>query len=330
MAAILASPMFLFREEGLEDGASDRYPLIDEYALASRLSYFLWSSMPDAELFRLAEEHALRKNLTAQLKRMLADSRSEELIRNFVGQWLQTRDVATVPIDAFSVIYRDQPTDADADRSRARLQELNRRFPDSLTEKEKKELNSARAAYFRSFRRFREQVLDDELRLAMRRETEMLVEHIVRQDRSLREVLVSDYTFLNERLAKHYGIDGVKGSGMRLVALPRESPRGGVLTQAGVLAVTSNPDRTSPVKRGLFILDNILGIPPRPAPPKIPFWKTPPRNSRAERRRSARPWRCTARSRCAARAIIGWIRWDWPWKTSTHSVGGGKMIEAIP
>ena len=98
----------------------------------------------------------------------------------------------------------------------------------------------------------------------------MLVDHIVRQDRSLRELLVSNYTFLNERLAKHYGIDGVVGNEMRLVALPPNSPRGGVLTQGTVLAVTSNPNRTSPVKRGLFILDNILGIPPPPPPPKIP------------------------------------------------------------
>ena len=105
----------------------------------------------------------------------------------------------------------------------------------------------------------------------MRRETEMLLERIVREDRSLRELLVSDYTFLNEPLAKHYGIDGVEGTEMRLVALPPESPRGGILTQGTVLAVTSNPDRTSPVKRGFFILDNILGVPPRPPPPNIPL-----------------------------------------------------------
>jgi Protein of unknown function (DUF1592)/Protein of unknown function (DUF1588)/Protein of unknown function (DUF1587)/Protein of unknown function (DUF1585)/Protein of unknown function (DUF1595) len=270
MAAVLASPMFLFREEGLEESSSDRYPLIDEYALASRLSYFLWSSMPDAELFRLAEEHTLRKNLSTQLKRMLADPRSGEFIRHFVGQWLQARDIETVPINAFAVIYRDQPSDPDADRYRARLQELNRRFPDALTDKEKKELNEVRAAFFKSFRGFREHELNDELRQAMRRETEMLVDRIVRQDRSLRELLVSDYTFLNERLAKHYGIDGVEGNEMRLVALPPKSPRGGVLTQGTVLAVTSNPDRTSPVKRGLFILDNILGMPPPPPPPNIP------------------------------------------------------------
>jgi hypothetical protein len=108
------------------------------------------------------------------------------------------------------------------------------------------------------------------LRQAMRRETEMLFDRIVRQDRSLRELLAGDYTFLNERLAKHYGIDGVEGDEMRLVALPPKSPRGGVLTQGTVLAVTSNPDRTSPVKRGLFILDNILGTPPPPQPPNVP------------------------------------------------------------
>src|SRR5262249_10827138 len=109
-----------------------------------------------------------------------------------------------------------------------------------------------------------------DLRRAMRRETEMLVEHIVRGDRSLLEVLDADYTFLNERLAKHYGIEGVSGDEMRRVALPEGSPRGGVLTQGTVLAVTSNPDRTSPVKRGLFLLDNILGSPPPPPPPNIP------------------------------------------------------------
>lgn len=270
IAAVLASPRFLFREEESEEGSSDRYPLIDEYALASRLSYFLWSSMPDTELFQHAAEHSLRKNLLAQLKRMLADPRSNEFIRNFVGQWLQSRDIETVPINSFEAIHRDQPSDLNAVRNRARLQELNRRFSDALTNEETKERNDVRAAYFKSFRRFREHVLNDELRLAMRRETEMLVDRIVHQDRSLRELLDSDYTFLNERLARQYGIDGVEGNEMRLVALPPNSPRGGVLTQGTVLAVTSNPDRTSPVKRGLFILDNILGIPPPPPPPNIP------------------------------------------------------------
>ncbi len=270
MTAVLASPMFLFREEGVEESSSEVHPLIDEHALASRLSYFLWSSMPDAELFRLAEDRTLRKNLAAQLKRMLADPRSGEFIRHFVGQWLQARDVATVPINAFAVTFRDQPSDPDADRRRARLRELNRKFPGALTENEARERNELRAASYKSFRRFREHDLDSDLRTAMRRETEMLFDFLVRGDRSLRELLVSDYTFLNERLAKHYGIDGVAGSEMRFVALPPTSPRGGILTHGTVLAVTSNPDRTSPVKRGLFILDNILGIPPPPPPPNIP------------------------------------------------------------
>jgi hypothetical protein len=104
----------------------------------------------------------------------------------------------------------------------------------------------------------------------MKRETEMLFDHVLRNDRSLLELIDSDYTFLNDRLAKHYGIDGVTGDQMRLVKLPPDSPRGGVLTQGTVLAVTSNPDRTSPVKRGVFILDNILGSPPPPPPPDIP------------------------------------------------------------
>ena len=119
----------------------------------------------------------------------------------------------------------------------------------------------------------------------MRRETEMLFEHIVREDRSLLELLDSDYTFLNERLAKHYGIEGVRATQMRQVALPAGSPRGGVLTQGTVLAVTSNPDRTSPVKRGLFILDNILGSPPPPPPPNIP----PLEEAGRRRSRAARP-----------------------------------------
>ena len=267
---VLASPRFVFREESIEPGSADRFPLLDEYALASRLSYFLWSSMPDDELFRLAGEHKLRANLPVQLKRMLADPRSAEFFRHFVGQWLQTRDVDTVLINAAAVLAHDEPRDPDADRRRARFRELNRKPADSLSAREKDELKELRATVFRSFRRFREFELTRDLRQAMRQETEMLFENIVRQDHSLVELLDSDYTFLNERLAKHYGIDGVKGDAMRRVALPPGSPRGGVLTQGTMLIVTSNPDRTSPVKRGLFILDNILGIPPPPPPPNIP------------------------------------------------------------
>ncbi len=270
LTAVLASPRFLFREEDIEPGSTDRYPLIDEYALASRLSYFLWSSMPDDELFRLARGHQLRKNLSVQVKRMLADPRSAEFARNFVGQWLQARDIETVVINAFAIVGRDMAPDPEADRRRTRFRELNRKPAEELTAAEKKELETIRSSLFRGFGRFRQFELTRDLRRAMRRETEMLFEYIVHNDRGLLELLDSDYTFLNEPLAKQYGISGVKGSEMRKVSLPLESPRGGVLTQGTVLIVTSNPDRTSPVKRGLFLLDNILGTPPAPPPPDIP------------------------------------------------------------
>jgi len=270
MAAVLTSPRFLFREEDAEPGSTARYPVVDEYGLASRLSYFLWSSMPDDELIRLAGEHNLRANQPAQVARMLADVRSKEFFRHFVGQWLQARDIEGVLINTFAVISRDEPPDPEAERRRKRFRELVQKPADKLTAAEKKEMQDARASFGRGFRRFREFELTGELRRAMRSETEMLFEHIVRENRSLLEVLDSNYTFLNERLAKHYGIEGVKGDQMRRVELPAGSPRGGILTQGTVLAVTSNPDRTSPVKRGLFILENILGSPPAPAPPNIP------------------------------------------------------------
>src|SRR5262249_4538264 len=186
------------------------------------------------------------------------------------GQWLQARDIETVPINARAVILRDQKADPKVDQQRARFRELVRKPAENLTEQERKELAALRTTFFGSFRRFAQFELNTQLRRAMRQETEMLFEHIVHNDRSLLELLDSDYTFLNERLAKHYGIDGVKGEQMRLVALPPDSPRGGVLTQGTVLASTSNPDRTSPVKRGLFILDNVLGMPPPPPPANIP------------------------------------------------------------
>jgi hypothetical protein len=270
LTAVLASPGFLFREEAAAPGSSDRYPLVDEYSLASRLSYFLWSTMPDPELIRLAAAGKLRQNLAAQVARMLADERSEEFVRHFVGQWLQARDIDSVQINAFAVMTRDEQPDPESERRRARFRELNRKPPEQLTAEEKKELEAARGTFFRGFRRFREFELNGELRRAMRRETEMLFGYVVRNGRSVLEIIDSDYTFLNERLAKHYGIDGVKGDEMRKVALPPGSPRGGILTQGTVLAVTSNPDRTSPVKRGLFILDNILGSPPAPPPANVP------------------------------------------------------------
>jgi hypothetical protein len=270
MTAVLASPRFLFREEGIEPAPAHTHPLLDEYALASRLSYFLWSTMPDDELFRLAGEHKLRQELNAQVTRMLADPRSSEFVHQFTGQWLQARDIETVEVNARAVILRDEVPDPAVQKKRERFRELIRKPTESLTDDEKKELSDMRAEFIASFRRFAQFDLNGDLRRAMRRETEMVLEHIVRDDRSLQELLDSDYTFLNERLAKHYGIEGVQGEQMRLVTLPPDSPRGGILTQGTILATTSNPDRTSPVKRGLFILDNILGMPPPPPPPDIP------------------------------------------------------------
>ncbi|WP_165225315.1 DUF1588 domain-containing protein [Aquisphaera insulae] len=266
----LASPRFLFREEWVDLASSARYPLVDEYALATRLSYFLWSSMPDDELFRLAASHGLRKDMTNQVRRMLASPKSAEFFRHFVGQWLQARDVDSVLINSVAVAGRDLVREPDAEKKRARFRELNRKPPEELTEAEKSEIKEARAAFASASRRFKDLELTRDLRQAMRRETEMLVEDVLRNDRPLVTLLDADFTFLNERLAKFYAIEGVKGDEMRRVPLPPGSPRGGVLTQATVLTVTSNPDRTSPVKRGLFILENILGTPPPPPPPDIP------------------------------------------------------------
>ncbi|MBL9211416.1 MAG: DUF1592 domain-containing protein [Opitutaceae bacterium] len=230
MMAVLGSPRFIFRVEQPDPAsAGDRYPLIDEYALASRLSYFLWSSMPDEELFRLAERGELRRQLQPQLARMLKDSKSSALVRNFTGQWLQARDVEFVPINARVALGPSAPRNRDG-----RIE------------------------------------FDSAFRKLMRSETEMYFEHLLREDLSVLDLVDSDYTFLNERLAQHYGVPGVTGETLRLVKLPADSPRGGVITQGTVLAVTSNPTRTSPVKRGLFILENILGTPPPPAPPNVP------------------------------------------------------------
>jgi hypothetical protein len=231
LIAVLASPRFLFRMEGVDPqtpkGAA--FASIDEYALASRLSYLLWSSMPDDELFRLAERGELRKNLPAQVQRMLKDPRARELSRNFAGQWLQTRDVDHVPLNAAVIL--------------------------------KQEGSSAKVK------------LDAELRTAIRLETELFFDHIARTDRSVLDLLDSDYTFLNEPLARFYGIDGIKGKDMRLVKLPKDSPRGGVLTQASVLMVTSNPTRTSPVKRGRWVLEVLLDDPPPPPTPGADSFK---------------------------------------------------------
>jgi hypothetical protein len=230
MMAVLGSPRFLFRvEEPATGSAREPFAPVDEYALASRLSYFLWSTMPDDELFRLAERGELRRELRAQVARMLADSKAQTFVRNFTGQWLQARDIESVPINARVVMGPN------ATRNRDNRIEF-----------------------------------DGQFRRMMRSETEMYFEHVLREDRSILELIDSDYTFLNEKLATHYGVPDVTGDNLRLVKLPADSPRGGVLTQGTVLAVTSNPTRTSPVKRGLFILENILGTPPPPAPPDVP------------------------------------------------------------
>lgn len=274
MIPVLASPRFLFRIEETETvsgTAGTTHPLVDEYALASRLSYFLWSTMPDAELFRLAERHELRKNLDAQVKRMLADSRSEALIENFIGQWLQVRDVDGIDINTFVVLGRDRGEDREFRRSRARLEEL--RAKKELTPEEEKERQDIIESRRKRFANRQMVELDGELRRALRRETEMAFAYLVREDRSVLELLDADYTFLNERLAKHYNLTNlnIKGGEMRRVSLPKDNPRGGILSHGSVLIVTSNPTRTSPVKRGLFVLDNILGTPPPPPPPDVPL-----------------------------------------------------------
>ena len=217
LEAVLVSPHFLFRGElQPQPNNAHRVHRIDEYALASRLSYFLWSSMPDDELFALAEKGKLRKNLDAQVARMLRDSKSEALVQNFAGQWLQLRNLKLVAPDP-------------------------KIFPD----------------------------FDESLRVAMRTETELFFANIIRQDRSILDFLTADYTFANERLASFYKLPGVSGTEFRKVSL-QGTPRRGVLTQASVLTVTSNPTRTSPVKRGKWVLDNLLAQPPPPPLPNVP------------------------------------------------------------
>jgi hypothetical protein len=217
MKAVLVSPHFLYRVED-DPKAPETVRTINDWEFATRLSYFLWSSMPDEELFGLAAKNELRKPavLEAQVKRMLKDPKVGALAENFAGQWLELRNLKT----------------ADPDK-----------------------------AYFPGW--------DEPLRAAMAREGEAFFEHVVRADRSILEFLDADYTFVNERLAKHYGIPNVTGPEFRRVKLP-DGRRGGVITMASTLTVTSNPTRTSPVKRGKWILENILGTPPPPPAPDVP------------------------------------------------------------
>jgi mono/diheme cytochrome c family protein len=214
--AVLVSPHFLFRiEADQEPNNPAAIHAITEFELATRLSYFLWSTMPDEELFGLAEKGELRKNLDAQLARMLKDPRSRTLTENFAAQWLQIRNLRTISPDT-------------------------KLFPN----------------------------WDERLRSAMARETELFFEAVVGEDRSILDFLDADFTFVNERLARHYGIPNVRGEQFQRVKLP-DNRRGGVLTHASILTITSNPTRTSPVKRGKWILEQILGTPPPPPPPGV-------------------------------------------------------------
>ncbi|MEY2407424.1 MAG: hypothetical protein QOF48_94 [Verrucomicrobiota bacterium] len=220
---VLINPEFLFRIErepaGVTPGAAYR---LGDVALASRLSFFLWSSIPDDELLTTAERGELHKPrvLEKQLRRMLADFRAKNLAQNFAEQWLHLRNLESITPDL-------------------------RLFPE----------------------------FDDNLRQAFRRETELHFETMLREDRSVLDLLKADYTFLNERLAKHYGIPNVYGSQFRRVTLDKNSERGGLLRQGGVLTVTSYATRTSPVIRGNWILGNLLGTPPPPPPPNVPNLK---------------------------------------------------------
>ncbi len=268
---LLASPRFLFRVEQTEPrGTHEKFPALDEYALASRLSYFLWSTMPDDELFALASRHELRNHLETQVRRMIADHRAQALIDNFVGQWLQIRDVEGININERVVLARDRNQDRELERRSQRFRELQAIPKDQRTPEQAQELQKM-IDQRRNRKKDQQNIeLDDSLRRAMRDETELCFAYVMREDRSVLELIESDYTFLNERLATHYGITNVTGKEMRQVSLPADSPRGGILTDGSVLVVTSNPTRTSPVKRGLFVLDNILGIPPPPPPANIP------------------------------------------------------------
>ncbi len=216
---IVASPKFIFRGETESSELTPGTPYhVSNLELASRLSFFLWSSIPDDELLALASEAKLRnrKVLEQQVRRMLADRKSKAIVDNFVGQWLYLRNLRSV-----------QPNSND--------------FPD----------------------------FDDNLRQALQREVELFVGSIVREDRSVLDLLTADYTFVNERLARHYGIPNIYGSQFRRVTLTDDSRRG-LLGKGAVLTVTSQADRTSPVLRGKWILENLVGTPPPPPPPDVP------------------------------------------------------------
>lgn len=216
LQAIVISPQFLFRLE--EDRSEKTQSPLGSYEIASRLSFFLWSSLPDETLLKLAAEEKLQdpQVLAAQARRMLKHPKAKALVDNFAGQWLELR------------LFGGLAPDPDM-------------FP----------------------------TFDEDLRAAMVKETSHYFEALIQNDSSVLELIDSDYTFLNERLAQHYGIDGISGDAFQRVSL-KDDRRGGILTHASILTLTSNPTRTSPVKRGKWILDNILGTPPPPPPPNVP------------------------------------------------------------
>jgi hypothetical protein len=223
LGAVLVSPQFLFRIEPDPPGVAPHsvYPVPD-VQLASRLSFFLWSSIPDDELLDLAAcgELGRPEVIERQVRRMLADPRSRSLVADFAGQWLHLRNLESMTPDL-------------------------RLFPD----------------------------FDDNLRQAFRRETELLFEGVLREDHSVLDLLKSDHTYLNERLARHYGIPHVQGSRFRRVPVGDDSMRGGLLRQGSILTVTSYATRTSPVIRGKWILENLLGTPPPAPPANVPALK---------------------------------------------------------
>jgi hypothetical protein len=281
--AVLASPRFLFHLESAEpasDGQS--FTRIDEYTLASRLSYALWSSMPDDELTRLAARGELRKNFHTQVKRMLAEPKSRAFSENFANQWLQSRSILDIPINSAVVMASETAPAAVSTNSTANdvastnAVAVASGAPGFGTRGARGAGPGFGGAGFggRGFgRRSRVPMgteLNAEVRTAMKREVDSYFDYIVREDRSVLELLQSNYTFVNDQLAAVYGITNIIGPEMRRVELPPDHVRGGVLTMGGVLTVTSNPTRTSPVKRGKWILENILGTPPAPPPPNVP------------------------------------------------------------
>jgi len=221
---LLVSPQFLFRiERDPSNAAPGTAHPVSDLELASRLSFFLWSSIPDDQLLDLASQGKLRQRgiLQQQVDRMLADSRSTSLVTNFAEQWLYLRDI------------------------------------------ENKRPNEALFADF-----------DESLRDAFRKETDLFLDSVLRGDHSVLDLLSANYTFVNERLAKHYGIPNVHGSDFRRVTFPADSPRGGLLGQGSILTITSYANRTSPVSRGKWVLENLLSAAPPPPPPDVPALKT--------------------------------------------------------